>query len=161
MVLFQLLGGRLPYEESSWLNSRDLNKYRSINDEIEKQIFSNDCIKKKIEKGKIVVLSTLPPWVCTPLRRTISKACNVDPTKRYQSCSEFLAKLNSISKEVHDWVIDDGIPTRICLNCKYRIMNNKKNNYFVEKEKNSGWRKDNSFSGESLRDLVKEIEKKR
>ncbi len=162
MVLFQLLGGRLPYEESSWLNSRDLKKYRSIGDEIDKQLFARECIKKKIEKGKIVVLSTLPPWVCTPLQRTISKACNIAPAKRYQSCSEFLARLNSISGVVHDWVIEAGIPTRICNNTRYRVAyNSKKEIHFVEKDKSSGWRKDNSFEGSSLKELVEEIENKR
>ena len=162
MVLFQLLGGRLPYEESSWLNVSDLKKYRLISDEIDKQIFARDCIKKKIQKGKVVVLSTMPPWVCTPLRRTIAKACNVEPTKRYQSCSEFLARLNAISNKVKDWIIETGTPTRICTKCKYRIAYNPKMKYyFVEKEKSSGWRKDNSFEGKSLEELVTEIENNR
>ena len=161
MVLFQLLGGNLPYEESSWLNPSDLKKYRSIGNQIEKQLFANNCIKKKIEKGKVIVLSTLPLWVCSPLRRTISKACNIDPTKRYQSCSEFLARLSSISGEVHDWIIEDGYPTRICSNCRYRVVYNiKEKIHIVEKEKNSGWRKDNSFKGNSLKELFEEIENK-
>lgn len=162
IVLFQLLGGRLPYEESSWLNSRDLKKYRSISDEIDKQIFARDCIKSKIQKGKVVVLSTLPPWVCTPLRRTVAKACNIEPTKRYQSCSEFLARLNAISNEVHDWVIEAGLPTRSCTNCRYRVVySSEKEFYSVEKEKSSGWRNDNSFEGKTLEELVTEIENKR
>ena len=32
MVLYQTLGGHLPYEESVWLNSRELKKYREMNE---------------------------------------------------------------------------------------------------------------------------------
>ena len=162
VVLFQLLGGHLPYIESSWLNSRDLKKYRSINGEIDKQFFAKECIKLKIKKGQIVVLSTLPPWVCVPLRRTIAKACNKDPKKRYQSCSEFLARLNSISSDVNDWVIEGGLPTRVCDSCKYRVLyDSKKATHFVEKKKSAGWRRDNSFEGKNLNELVGEIETRR
>jgi len=52
IVLFQMLGGRLPYEEFAWLNSRELSKYRAIPDEIDRQIFATECIKNKIEAGE-------------------------------------------------------------------------------------------------------------
>jgi len=160
-VFFQILGGKFPYEEYSWLNKLDLKKYRNIPDEIDRQIFATECIKKRIMRGKIVDTSTLPPWVCKPLRRTISKACNVNPEKRYQSCSEFLARLNSIRDTIHDWQIMDGYPLRKGT-CKYRILfDNKKSMHFVQKNKGAGWRKDNSFQGLDLRELVAEIELRR
>jgi len=109
---FQLLGGRLPYEESEWLNPRELKKYRQISDSVDKQIFAREIIKKRISQGRIVDFSTLPPWICVPLQRTISKACNVDPKKRYQSCAEFLARIDSIRPNIHDWRIEEGCPTR-------------------------------------------------
>ena len=110
VVLFQMLGGHLPYEEYSWLTSKELKIYRQIEDEIDRQMYAKDCIKKKIRRGNIVKLNTLPPWVCVQLHRTISKACNIDPAKRYQSCSEFLARLNAIRGQVHDWKIENGLP---------------------------------------------------
>ena len=161
VVFYQILGGKFPYEESSWLNKSDLNRYRCIPDEINRQIFASECIKKKIKRGKIVDPTTLPPWVCVPLRRTISKACNVQPEKRYQSCSEFLARLNSIHDQIHDWKIKDGYPLRQGA-CRYRILfDNKKSQHFVQKDKGSGWRKDNSFQGQDLQAIVAEIEKYR
>ncbi len=159
MVLYQTLGGHLPYEESAWFNSSELKKYRGMTDEIDRQIFANSCIKNRIEKGKIVRTKTLPPWVCVPLRRTVSKACNVDPLKRYQSCAEFLARINSIRSEIHDWKIEQGLPVRHG-KTKYRIaFDNKKNFNFVQKNKGAGWRRDNSFKGINVKDLVLEIEK--
>jgi len=161
IVLFQMLGGKFPYEESAWLNKSDLKRYRKLPDEIDRQIFANDCIKNKISRGKIIAVSSLPPWVCIPLRRTISKACNAQPQKRYQSCSEFLSRLNSIGNQIHDWKIEDGYPLRHGA-CRYRILfDNKKSQHFVQKDKGSGWRKDNSFRGLALQDIVDEIEKRR
>jgi serine/threonine protein kinase len=160
MVLFQLLGGQLPYEESAWLNSRELAKYHEIEDSIDRQIFSNNCVKNKIRQGRIVKISTLPPWVCRPLRRTVSKACNVDPHRRYQSCSEFLARLNSIRDQIHDWRLEEGFPVRHG-KPKYRIVfQHRKNIHFVQKNSGSGWRRDNSFRGYEVSDLVDEIENK-
>ncbi len=161
VVFFQILGGKFPYEESAWLNKFDLKKYRKMPDEIDRQLFAAECIKKKICRGQIVDTSTLPPWVCMPLRRTSSKACNVQPPKRYQSCSEFLSRLNSIRGQIHDWKIIDGYPLRQG-DCKYRILfDNKKLQYYVQKDKGSGWRKDNSFKDLPLREIVSGIEKHR
>ena len=159
VVLFQMLGGRLPYEESSWLSPSELKKYRSTLDEINRQLFATECIKKRIERGKIVELQTLPPWVSVPLRRTISKACNIQPNKRYQSCSEFLARLNSIRNQIHDWIIENGYPVRQGTSRHRIAFDKQKAQYFVEKNKGSGWRRDNSFQGQSLQDIVIEIEK--
>ena len=158
-VLYQTLGGAFPYEESAWLNSRELKKYRTIADEVDRQLYANSCIKSKIKNGKIVIPQTLPPWVCVPLRRTVSKACNIDPSKRYQSCSEFLARLNSIRDRINDWRIENGLPVRFA-GAKYRIaFDHKKKVHFIQKNKGSGWRRDNSFIGCNIYELVTEIEK--
>jgi serine/threonine protein kinase len=159
VVLFQMLGGKFPYEESSWLNSRELAKYRAIPDEIDRQIYATECIKQKIKRGKIVDLSTLPPWVCTPLRRTISKACNIKPSSRYQSTAEFLARLNAIRGQIHDWRIEHGVPVRYATYRHRVVYDNRKSLYFVQKDKGAGWRKDNAFRGTDLAGLVTEIEK--
>lgn len=161
VVFYQILGGKFPYEESACLSKSDLKEYRNIPDEIDRQIFATVCIKKKIKRGKIIDITTLPPWVCAPLRRTISKACNSQPQNRYQSCSEFLARINSIRGKIHDWKIKDGYPLRQG-NYKYRILfDNKNSQHFVQKDKGSGWRKDNSFQGLGLQEIVSEIEKRR
>ena len=158
VLLYQLLGGVLPYEESAWLNSRQLKKYRAISDPIDRQIYATDIIKKLVSRGRVIKLSSLPPWVCTQLRRTISRACNLDPGKRYGSCSEFLARITSIRPNIRDWRIVDGCPTRYNGNV-YRIVIDPKNGtYRVQKRGVGQWRFDNSFSGTSVAEIVAEIE---
>jgi eukaryotic-like serine/threonine-protein kinase len=160
IVLYQLLGGSLPYDESAWLNSRELRQYRAMSDQIDRRIFAADVVKSRIRRGRIVDLGSLPPWVCTQLKRTISKACNVDPRRRYRSCSEFLAHIAAIRQSIRDWSLQDGWPT--CCNGKaYRIVIDPVTGACrVQKRVTAGWRNDSSFSGVSVTELVAEVEQR-
>lgn len=157
VILFQLLGGYFPYDESGWLNNRDRKKYRLITDFIDKQLFAADIIKNRISRGNIIDTSTLPPWVCDPLKRTISKACNKDPQKRYESCADLLAHLGKIRGNIHNWSLESGIPIYRG-NDEFRIVKDKSDDLFVQKNKGAGWRKSPSFNGSTIAELVHEIE---
>jgi len=160
ILLYQLLGGDLPYDEQAWLTPTQLKKYRKITDPIDQQIFATDITKNRIARGKIVDISSLPPWVCPQLRRTVSTACNVNPEKRYPSCSAFLAQISSIRPHIRDWRIEDGYPTRYN-GREYRIVpNSTENTYRVQKRLKGPWKYDNSFSGTSIEEIVEEIEQK-
>lgn len=160
LVMYQLLGGSLPYEELLWLNKNEKSKYHRFEDGVDKQIFANNCIKKRIERGAVVNLGSLPSWVCVQLRRTISKAVAIDPACRYQSCAEFLARLGAIRSAVHDWRVQGGHPTRFN-GTEYRIVPVPNSSRFqVQKKARSNWRSDNSFSPSSVETLVEEIEKR-
>lgn len=157
IVLYQLLGGYLPYEESAWLNERELKRYRSIDDGIDQQVFANDCIKGKIRRGIIVNTATLPEWVCSPLKRTVSKACNVNPLRRFQSCSEFLAQINVIRNQIKNWLILDGYLTLEGVT-SYRVCFDERNDtHFVQKKGGAGWRRDNSFGDSTFNEQVANI----
>lgn len=159
MLLYQLLGGKLPYEETAWLNKHQLRKYWEITDPVDRQLFATDIIKDKIKRGQIIDLSTLPPWVCQKIRRTIPKACNLNPERRYKTCSEFLAHITKIRPYIHDWRIEDGFPT--CYNGKiYRIVTDRRGINRIQKKVSGTWRFDNSFTGGTVEELVTEIEQK-
>ena len=160
LVLYQLLGGRLPYEESAWLNQRELKEYRSVTDGVDRQIFANSCIKRKIERGAVVKLDSLPAWVCPQLKRAVSKATSVDPAARYQSCSDFLARLAAIRSSISDWRVENGAPIRRN-GAEYRIMPVANSTRFhVQKKAGFNWRADNSFMATDIVGLVQEIENK-
>ena len=158
MVLFQLLGGSLPYEETAWLNSVQLNKYLRISDDIDRQIYASGIIKNRIKYGRIIDIRSLPPWVCNEIRKTISKACNREPNKRYQSCSEFLTRISTIRSKILDWRIENGNPT-LFNTTNYRIITDSETNSLkVQKCRTGVWRNDNSFSEELMENLVEDIE---
>lgn len=48
LVLFQLLGGSLPYDPYAWLSKKQLAEAGEIVDEVEKSIFIDRCIEERI-----------------------------------------------------------------------------------------------------------------
>lgn len=160
VVLYELLGGALPYEETAWLAPTQLGKYHKIADPIDRQLYATKIILKHIKGGRIVNTATLPPWVCDQLKRVVSKACNANPGSRFQSCSEFLASLGRVSSHVHDWRVENGCPTRYN-GVIYRVVRDANTgSYRVQKRRTGNWRNDNTITGGSLADLVASIEAK-
>lgn len=158
IVLYQLLGGYLPYNELPWLNTKETVEYNKIADLTDRTIFVDKILKKRIQRGRILNLNSLPPWVCTALRKIITKACHPQPSNRFLQTSDFMSKLHSIKSLIFDWQIIDGVPTLLGKQ-SYRIINYMREQYYVEKKKLSGWRKANTFGIQSLEEQVSLIEK--
>jgi eukaryotic-like serine/threonine-protein kinase len=156
LVLFQVLGGYLPYEESAWLNKRAKIKYDQLSDPVDKTVFIDNIIKEKIIKGKIVDKNSLPPWVPSSLKRIISKAINIEKDKRFESVSAFQTQLNTLKSQVPDWDIIDGYPT-LKGTTSFRICRIKNNEYYVQKKKTGNWRKVNTFGVDLLPAQVNKI----
>ncbi len=83
IVLYQLLGGYLPYDEISWLNKKELEQYNTLIDDFDKSRFVDKCLKNKIIQSKVLLMSSLPPWVPDNIKRIIQKACHKDSSKRF------------------------------------------------------------------------------
>jgi len=159
-MLYQLLGGYLPYEEMAWLNQRQRREHDLLSSRADQALFVDRCIKQRIQRGKILDLSTLPPWVPDILKRTIRKATHIDPEKRFASASAFHTHLNNIKNNIPDWSVIEGCPVLVTSTISYRILE-KDNSLYVQKSKNGGdWRRDNSIAGNNLTDIVCELERK-
>lgn len=160
LILYQLLGGYLPYEEMAWLTQKQRREHDKLPSRADQAIFIDSCIKKKIQSGKILDLSTLPAWVPDNLKRTIRKATHVDPAKRFESASAFYTHLNNIKSNIPDWSVIDGFPVLTASVTSYRICG-ADGGYYVQKSRSGGdWRRDNSIVGVDLADIVCEIEGK-
>ncbi len=157
MVLYQLLGGYLPYEEMAWLSKAERRKHDRLTSRTDKTIFIDTCIRDKIQRGKVLNISSLPSWVPENLRRTIRKATHVNPAKRYSSASAFHTHLNNIKSDIPDWSVIGGQPV-LRGTTSFRICNDD-GNLYVQKSKNGGdWRRDNSITGDSISEIVEKIE---
>ncbi len=155
MVLYQLLGGYLPYDEISWLNQKELVHYNSLIDNFDKSAFVDQCLKNKIIKSKILSMSSLPPWVPDNVKRIIKKACHKDPNQRFVTASEFKAKLHQIKPQVLDWSLVNGIPTLVKNGTTFNIID-ESGILKVRKKKASSWRYDHSFTGD-LKTIIEAI----
>lgn len=159
VILYQLLGGYLPYEEMAWLSKSERREHDRLTSRADKAIFIDSCIRDKIKRGKILNISSLPSWVPDNLRRTIRRATHADLEKRYSSASAFHTHLNNIKSEIPDWSVIGGRPV-LRGTTSFRICNDN-GNLYVQKSKNGGdWRRDNSITGDSISEIVRKIEEK-
>ena len=156
LILYQLLGGHLPFDEVSWLSKAEKRTYDVLETVADKSIHANQCLKSKILRGKVVDISSLPPWVPDNLRRTINKAVQIHPSKRFVSASAFQVQLNNIRSQVPDWALENGVPV-LRGNTAFRICLDGAQSYVQKSRNGSLWRKDNSFQTNSLAELVAEI----
>jgi eukaryotic-like serine/threonine-protein kinase len=158
LVLYQLLGGTLPYDGLTWLSKRELAQLETLATPLDKEDFVDRCIKAKIVAGRATDLNSLPPWVPKPLRRIITKACHVDAAQRFQSASAFMAKIHELRPSVPDWQVIEGSPTLIA-KTSYRIVASE-DGYSAQKRAGADWRNDHTIGGETIEDLVESIAKK-
>lgn len=156
VVLYQLLGGYLPYEETAWLSNDQLKRYRSLWASTDQALFADQCLKKRISTGRVLDLKTLPPWVPDSLRRLIRKACRVDVMNRFRTASEFRIRLHDLRHELLDWAVIDGMPTCRAAHKSYRIVG-EAGALVVQKCTGLTWRRDNTIVGHSLGDLCEGI----
>jgi serine/threonine protein kinase len=157
LLLYQLLGGYLPYEEIAWLDERQRRRYSTIVDDFERSKYVDDIVKEKIVKGAIMLLDALPPWVDSHLSKAIRKAVALDPARRFSSASEFLNKLRSVGLKVPDWSIVDGCPT-LRRRRNYRIIPAGQQSRFIAQKKSAlGWRRVNNVPVGGLADVVQEV----
>lgn len=106
MVLFQLLGGYLPYEERLWLTSKQQKEYDAKTG-FEQQLYAASLIEDRISKGKMLDFGSLPPWVPKSLVAVIRKASAVDYTRRYAVTADFCSSLNNLRSNAPDWRIGE------------------------------------------------------
>lgn len=157
IILYQALGGYLPYEGTAWLNKLTTKGYNALSDPFDKSRYIDNIIKEKIVAGNLISSNHLPPWVPTSIKRVISKAINTDVNKRYESVASFLTRLNTLKSKVSNWDIIEGCPTLLGTT-SYRICYESKGKYRVEKRRKGEWRKDNSFEITDLANQVRAIE---
>ncbi len=156
VILYQLLGGLFPYEGEKWLDKPQLRQFELIRDQISRSIFIEDSIKCTIRKGKALRLNTLHQYIPANIRRLLKKITHINHYSRHQSVTSLMLDIIKAKKNSVDWCTQDTLITargetsfRIC-----RIKGHCK----VEKKRRAGWRLDNSFTGQTLAELIPEIE---
>jgi serine/threonine protein kinase len=157
VILYQLLGGRLPYNEVEWLSKQQREAYNKMSYP-ENTVFADQCLMDRIVRDRLLDFASLPPWTSDRLKRIARKATNSEPDKRYSSAADFLAKLAEALPLVKDWHMEDGYLTPTGPT-SYRIIEDN-SVYRTQKRKMSpDWRNDNTLAAtQNLRELIVDIE---
>ena len=159
IVLYQLLGGHLPYDEVSWLSKSERKHYNQLDKDVDKSIYADQCVKTKIRNGKILDLASLPPWVPDNLRRTIRKATNLNPEKRFPSASAFHVHLNNLQATIPDWLVEEGFPT-LRASTSYRVCESAQDIVVLKRKGAGQWRKDNSIDASTFQEAIEQVNDK-
>jgi serine/threonine protein kinase len=140
IILYQLFGGRFPYDEKEWLRPKEVEQYLTL-PHPENQLYAAGIIEQRITRGKLLKLDTLPPWCPPQLVGVIRKCCRVKLNDRFESVSALMAKLNNLRALVPDWRLEPG-PVLYRKQAKFRIVE-LKGRFGIEKMVRSGttWRR--------------------
>ena len=133
-------------------------EYDKIDDYCDKRIFIDTIIKNNISKGKLLDYSSLPIWVDKNILKIIKKATNINPQKRYITCSEMMMDITKVKKHSLDWnIIDDYFILNA--DVSYRIVCDN-NIYHAEKKKHSSWKRVNTINeSQDYKTLIQSITK--
>lgn len=156
IVLYQLCGGHLPYNEAAWLSKSEQKHYDSLTYP-DDTIYADQCLRNRIVCGRLLSLKTINPWIPEGLVKIIRRACNVDPGKRFAGAGVFQSTLMKARNATSNWSWRDGYLTLEGIT-SYRIVGS--GSYSVQKKRNAiDWRADNSFAvTEDISDLIRRIE---
>ncbi|MEL3890454.1 protein kinase [Ferrovibrio sp. MS7] len=142
-IFYQTLGGSLPYDERDWLKDKQREKYDGLA-RLDRQAYATSIIEEKIGKGKMLKVSSLPPWTPASLIKIIRKCCAKARTDRYSSVADLTAVLNNIRSRIPDWRICE-FPVLHRAKKKYRVIPYK-GNFAIEKCVGTKWRREHSYS---------------
>ncbi|WP_231022582.1 serine/threonine protein kinase [Sphingomonas sp. IC-11] len=159
ILLYQILGGALPYDLMDWLNGQERACYSKL-PHPDNEIYASKCFEERlILKGKLLAYDSLPEWCPDDLKKVIRVCCNISYEKRYESASALIGVLNNMRASLPDWRCE---PTAVLhrRNAKFRIVGGP-GKYTIEKMVNHGvgWRKVHAVKPTTLREAVKEAEK--
>ena len=159
MVMYQVLGGRLPYSYHEYLNSQDRARYANEHDDFERWRIVEGAIQSRACQGKLLDLESLPFFVPAGVRRVLATATAVDPSRRYENASSFINAINTNIPRIVDWRWDQDKPIAVKGGTRFRLS--EEGGFFrVEQDKGNGWRGVPGSGRESLKTQLRVIEKK-
>lgn len=146
ILLYQLLGGYLPYDVTAYMTNAQLKQYHGIGDRCERSLFEDKCLFDKIKKGKLLRYSTLPYYIDKRIIQIIRKATNPQLGKRFNNIAEFQLALHQIGS-LPNWKKQKDMLLCKHQDLTYRIVKNRKAQFIIEKKySNNRWSKLRSSS---------------
>ena len=138
LLVYQLLGGNLPYNGMKYLKRKDLKEYNLLEDPVDQAIFVDNVIRNRAESGTLVDFSTLPPWVNSAAKRHLKSIIHPNAEKRLSTIGEVAAVLTQIRANMQDWKYTDGAITLIKHGCTIQIRQCPDNDFAAYKITNGG-----------------------
>lgn len=103
VVLYQLLGGHLPYDGNEYLTPKELKQLASIGDAVDRSIYVDGVIRSRAEVGSLLNFNSLPPWITGVARRALRDMTNPNPERRCGSIADVAAALTQLRAAMENW----------------------------------------------------------
>lgn len=104
VVLYQLLGGYLPYDPLDWLSKKQRVEYDGQPGNFERSKYVDGVLEEQIKKGKLLNMDSLPVWVPPATRTIIRKSTNPAVGKRIQTPADLCHILHQHLLGVPNWI---------------------------------------------------------
>jgi serine/threonine protein kinase len=111
LLVYQLLGGYLSYDGLKYLNKKEIEEYKKLNDDVDKTIYIDSVIQKRAESGTLVDFSTLPPWITRSAKRLLKSIIDPRVENRLSTIADVAAVLTQMRSNILNWKFVDGKPT--------------------------------------------------
>ena len=158
LLIYQLLGGLLPYDGKSYLNKIEARKYNQIDDLVDKTIFIDQVIRKRSEAGTLVDFNTLPPWVNPSVKRCLKSILHPNPDNRLPTIAEVAAVLTQMRSSMKDWCYVEDVITLYGPGHVIEIHQTKDGDFAAFKKKNKGaFRMISKMKDPKASNLIKEL----
>jgi eukaryotic-like serine/threonine-protein kinase len=149
ITMFQALHGTFPINTPlDWFSEKEKTKLDAIRNDDERHKKFEELLGNKIKGGNLVNINKLPKHLDKAFKRVISKAIHVDYLKRYKTASEFLKDIHDLLRDYPDYF---ETPEYLLVTHEngreFKIYQNNKKEYVLEKKIRGGWRKDNQHDG--------------
>lgn len=141
IVLYQLLGGHLPYDPMAWLSNKQRAEYAAQPGGFEQSKYVDGVLEDRIKKGKLLNLASLPPWVPTAIKTMIKRATNPDVARRIQTPADLCMALHQHQLIAPNWV-EEGDQIMVEHEGKCCCLSpNAKGVWIAEKKVRTGWQR--------------------
>lgn len=141
IVMFQVMGGSLPYEDGAYLGPRDMAKYKACGHAADKDAIVSAAIAKMARSGRLLRMDSLPFFVPAKVRRIIGRATSPNPGDRYPVAGDFMAAINNVYSRVPDWRVGSGLPYVVDGSDLLRIGEGADGECWIEMKRGPKWRR--------------------
>lgn len=154
IVLYQLLGGSLPYAPEEWLVGKQYAEYCELPGDFEKSQYVDVVLENRIKKGRLLDMNSLPAWVPPAIKTLIRQATNRVPGSRIQTPSDLCRLLHQNLLGVPDW-IQEGNQISVEHNGKYCCtVPDDEGEWVTKKKVKSGWQRVRSIKAYNADEAV-------
>lgn len=154
ILVYQLLGGALPYDGRLYLTPRERIAYDAIPDQIDQSLYVDAAIRRKAQAGELLNMSSLPAWIGSSAKRSIRKMTCADPSERCGCTADVAAHLSRLRTVLVDWRWAGSIVTGETAGRIVELRPTQNGNFEAFQNSNSGFRRIPNVKPAALKVLV-------